>query len=112
VGDLSFISLELVLPALAACTKPEGMMLPMVKPQFEVGKGQVGAGGVVADPAQRAAAVWNVIEKAGQLGWTTTAVAASPLPGPKGNVEFFCRMVTEGEPIDRAGVDAACGVPG
>jgi 23S rRNA (cytidine1920-2'-O)/16S rRNA (cytidine1409-2'-O)-methyltransferase len=87
------------------------MMLPMVKPQFEVGKGQVGAGGVVGDPAQRADAVWGVIEKAGQLGWTTTAVAASPLPGPKGNVEFFCRMVTEGEPIDRAGVDAACGVP-
>ncbi|SDK51701.1 23S rRNA (cytidine1920-2'-O)/16S rRNA (cytidine1409-2'-O)-methyltransferase [Glycomyces sambucus] len=106
VGDLSFISLELVLPALTACTRPTGLILPMVKPQFEVGKGQVGAGGVVADPAQRAGAVWHVVEAAARLGWTTTAVAASPLPGPKGNVEFFCRMQTDGEPVARDTVDA------
>ena len=107
VGDLSFISLALVLPALAACTKPGGMMLPMVKPQFEVGKGQVGSGGVVGDPAQRADAVWGVIEKGQELGWTTTAVAASPLPGPKGNVEFFCRMEHgDVEVIERDAVDA------
>ncbi|THV41358.1 TlyA family RNA methyltransferase [Glycomyces buryatensis] len=93
VGDLSFISLGLVLPAMAACTKPTGTMLPMVKPQFEVGKGQVGPGGVVADPVQRADAVWGVVKAAEQLGWITTAVVASPLPGPKGNVEFFCHMV-------------------
>ncbi|GAB3654118.1 TlyA family RNA methyltransferase [Glycomyces tarimensis] len=92
VGDLSFISLELVLPALAACTAPSGTMLPMVKPQFEVGKGQVGAGGVVTDPLQRAEAVWKVVRAAGELGWGTTAVVPSPLAGPKGNVEFFCRM--------------------
>ncbi|HEU5129413.1 MAG TPA: TlyA family RNA methyltransferase [Glycomyces sp.] len=92
VGDLSFISLELVLPALASCTRPEGTMLPMVKPQFEVGKGQVGAGGVVADPERRAAAVLKVVGAARELGWGTTAVVPSPLPGPKGNVEFFCRM--------------------
>jgi 23S rRNA (cytidine1920-2'-O)/16S rRNA (cytidine1409-2'-O)-methyltransferase len=106
VGDLSFISLELVLPALAACTRPGGLMLPMVKPQFEVGKGQVGPGGVVADPARRAGAVWGVVEAARRLGWTTTGVAASPLPGPKGNVEFFCRMESGGEPITREAVDA------
>ena len=107
VGDLSFISLALVLPALAACAKPGGMMLPMVKPQFEVGKGQVGSGGVVGDPAQRADAVWGVIEKGQELGWTTTAVAASPLPGPKGNVEFFCRMEHgDVEVIERDAVDA------
>jgi 23S rRNA (cytidine1920-2'-O)/16S rRNA (cytidine1409-2'-O)-methyltransferase len=92
VGDLSFISLELVLPALASCTRPEGTMLPMIKPQFEVGKGQVGAGGVVADPKRRAEAVLKVVEAARELGWGTTAVVPSPLPGPKGNVEFFCRM--------------------
>jgi len=107
VGDLSFISLALVLPALAACTKPGGMMLPMVKPQFEVGKGQVGSGGVVGDPVRRADAVWGVIGKAQELGWTTTAVAASPLPGPKGNVEFFCRMEHgDVEVIERDAVDA------
>ncbi len=92
VGDLSFISLELVLPALASCTRPDGMMLPMVKPQFEVGKGQVGAGGVVADPKRRAEAVLKVVEAARELGWGTTAVVPSPLPGPTGTVEFFCRM--------------------
>lgn len=92
VGDLSFISLELVLPALSSCTGPDGTMLPMVKPQFEVGKGQVGSGGVVTDPARRADAVLRVIEAARRLGWGTTDVVPSPLPGPKGNVEFFCRM--------------------
>ena len=54
VADLSFISLRLVLPALAACTAPDGDLVPMVKPQFEVGKDRVGAGGVVRDPQLRA----------------------------------------------------------
>jgi 23S rRNA (cytidine1920-2'-O)/16S rRNA (cytidine1409-2'-O)-methyltransferase len=107
VGDLSFISLELVLPALAACTRPDGTMLPMVKPQFEVGKGQVGPGGVVTDPRRRADAVWGVVEAAARLGWQTTSVTASPLPGPKGNVEFFCRMRRDAETLDRAAVDRA-----
>ncbi|MGB3304071.1 MAG: TlyA family RNA methyltransferase [Gordonia sp. (in: high G+C Gram-positive bacteria)] len=89
VGDLSFISLKLVLPALAACLQPGGDALPMVKPQFEVGKDRVGSGGVVRDPALRAEAVEDVAVTAARLGLRTRAVVASPLPGPSGNVEFF-----------------------
>lgn len=87
VADLSFISLRLVLPALAACT--DGDLVLMVKPQFEVGKERVGAGGVVRDPALRAEAVLDVAAAAAALGLGTAGVTASPLPGPSGNVEFF-----------------------
>ncbi|MFC0316569.1 TlyA family RNA methyltransferase [Gordonia phosphorivorans] len=89
VSDLSFISLKLVLPALASCLRPGGDYLPMVKPQFEVGKERVGSGGVVRDPALRADAVAQVAAAAAELGLVTRAVEASPLPGPSGNVEYF-----------------------
>ncbi|WP_027661455.1 TlyA family RNA methyltransferase [Salinispora fenicalii] len=89
VADLSFISLRLVLPALAACTRPGGDLALMVKPQFEVGRDRVGAGGVVRDPALRAEAVLDVAGAAAQLGLGLADVCASPLPGPSGNVEFF-----------------------
>lgn len=89
VGDLSFISLRLVLPALTAVTAPDGDLALMVKPQFEVGKDRVGKGGVVRDPALRAEAVSDVVASAGQLGWGLQSVVTSPLPGPSGNVEFF-----------------------
>ncbi len=89
VGDLSFISLTLVLEALSRVTAPDGDMLLMVKPQFEVGKDRVGKGGVVREPALRVQAVTRVAEAAHRLGWGALDVAASPLPGPSGNVEFF-----------------------
>ncbi len=89
VADLSFISLATVLPALTACAAPEADIVPMVKPQFEVGKGLVGPGGVVSDPALRVAAVLAVAKRARELNWHTAGVIASPLPGPSGNVEFF-----------------------
>ncbi|WBB71480.1 TlyA family RNA methyltransferase [Micromonospora sp. WMMD1128] len=89
VADLSFISLRLVLPALAGCTAADGDLALMVKPQFEVGKERVGAGGVVRDPALRAEAVLDVAAAAAGLGLGLADVAASPLPGPSGNVEFF-----------------------
>ncbi|MEU1689261.1 TlyA family RNA methyltransferase [Micromonospora sp. NPDC005707] len=89
VADLSFISLRLVLPALAGCTRPDGDLALMVKPQFEVGRDRVGAGGVVRDPELRAEAVLDVAAAAAQLGLGLAGVAASPLPGPSGNVEFF-----------------------
>ena len=89
VADLSFISLRLVLPALVACLDADGDLVPMVKPQFEVGRERVGAGGVVRDPALRAEAVVAVAAAAHRLGLGTAGVVASPLPGPSGNVEFF-----------------------
>ncbi len=89
VADLSFISLRLVLAALAACTTPDGDLVPMVKPQFEVGKGRVGEGGVVRDPQLRADAVLDVVRYATEIGLGLAGVVPSPLPGPSGNVEFF-----------------------
>ena len=89
VADLSFISLTLVLPALAAAAAPGADFVLMVKPQFEVGKGRVGSGGVVRDPEERAGAVRGVCTAAAELGLGVCGITASPLPGPAGNVEYF-----------------------
>ena len=89
VGDLSFISLRLVLDALIGVTRPEGDLALMVKPQFEVGKDRLGKGGVVRDPAHRRDAVTDVAAASAARGWGAVAVATSPLPGPAGNVEYF-----------------------
>ncbi|MBJ7324484.1 TlyA family rRNA (cytidine-2'-O)-methyltransferase [Rhodococcoides fascians] len=89
VADLSFISLKLVLPAFVACSTSGTDMVLMVKPQFEVGKDRVGSGGVVRDPALRAEAVEDVANAALASNLRVEAVAASPLPGPSGNVEYF-----------------------
>ena len=89
VADLSFISLATVLPALAGCASPTADIVPMVKPQFEVGKDQVGSGGVVHDAQLRVDSVLAVARRAGELGWRTVGATASPLPGPSGNVEYF-----------------------
>lgn len=97
VTDLSFISLALVLPALAQCCAPGADLLPMVKPQFEVGKDRVGSGGVVRDPALRAEVVREVAAEAAKLGLRTLGVVASPLPGPSGNVEYFLWLRKQGE---------------
>ncbi len=89
VGDLSFISLRLVLDALLAVSRPTADLVLMVKPQFEVGKDRVGKGGVVRDPALRAGSVADVAAAADARGWGARALATSPLPGPSGNVEYF-----------------------
>jgi 23S rRNA (cytidine1920-2'-O)/16S rRNA (cytidine1409-2'-O)-methyltransferase len=110
VADLSFISLGLVLPALTRCIGSGADLLPMVKPQFEVGKGRLGAGGVVRDPALRSEAVRTVAAAAGQLGWGVVGAVASALPGPSGNVEYFLHLRADhpvaadeaGAMIDRA----------
>jgi len=101
VGDLSFISLRLVLPALAACALPEADLVPMVKPQFEVGKDRLGSGGVVRDPQLRAAAVLDVLAAAADLGLYTHGVVASPLPGPSGNVEYFAWLRRDPSTLDK-----------
>jgi 23S rRNA (cytidine1920-2'-O)/16S rRNA (cytidine1409-2'-O)-methyltransferase len=89
VGDLSFISLSLVLDALLGVTKDDGDLALMVKPQFEVGKDKVGKGGVVRELDLRTSAVVGVATEAARRGWGARAVTTSPLPGPSGNVEFF-----------------------
>jgi 23S rRNA (cytidine1920-2'-O)/16S rRNA (cytidine1409-2'-O)-methyltransferase len=98
VADLSFISLRLVLPALAECTT--GDLVVMVKPQFEVGRGKVGSGGVVRDPALRGEAVRDVAETAATIGLGVAGVTMSPLPGPAGNVEFFLWLRRDAPPLD------------
>ncbi|MCP2328634.1 23S rRNA (cytidine1920-2'-O)/16S rRNA (cytidine1409-2'-O)-methyltransferase [Hamadaea flava] len=108
VADLSFISLRLVLPALAACT--DGDLALMVKPQFEVGKERVGAGGVVRDPALRAEAVVDVARAGWDLGLGVAGVVASPLPGPSGNVEFFLWFRKDAPPVDPEEVATVAGV--
>lgn len=114
VGDLSFISLRLVLPALVSVTDPDGDLALMVKPQFEVGKDRLGKGGVVRDPELRAEAVRDVAAAAGGLGWGTRAVCRSPLPGPSGNVEFFVWLRRDAGALDPEQLHAAVrgGEPG
>jgi 23S rRNA (cytidine1920-2'-O)/16S rRNA (cytidine1409-2'-O)-methyltransferase len=111
VADLSFIPLRLVLPALAACTRPAGDLVPMVKPQFEVGRERVGAGGVVRDPALRAEAVVDVACAAADLGLGTAGVVRSPLPGPSGNVEFFLWLRRDAPPVDPARIASVVEAP-
>ena len=100
VADLSFISLTVVLPALVACATPDADFVLLVKPQFEVGKGRVGAGGVVRDTTDRSAAVEKVCGAAARLGLGVQGMTASPLPGPAGNVEYFVWLRRGAPPLD------------
>lgn len=95
VGDLSFISLKLVLPAIAECLSEGADLLPMVKPQFEVGKDRLGSGGVVRSAQMRAEVTCEVAQFAQSLGLSLRDVVASPLPGPSGNVEYFLWLVKD-----------------
>jgi 23S rRNA (cytidine1920-2'-O)/16S rRNA (cytidine1409-2'-O)-methyltransferase len=85
--DVSFISLKLVLPAVAGFLK--GELVALIKPQFEVGKHEVGKGGIVRDPEQRQAAVDGVVACARELGFDVKGVIESPVKGAEGNVEFL-----------------------
>jgi 23S rRNA (cytidine1920-2'-O)/16S rRNA (cytidine1409-2'-O)-methyltransferase len=106
-ADLSFISLTLVLPALVRCAAPDADFVLLVKPQFEVGKGKVGAGGVVRDQARRAETVASVAAAAATAGLGARGVTASPLPGPAGNVEYFLWLRRGAPPLDAAAVRRA-----
>jgi 23S rRNA (cytidine1920-2'-O)/16S rRNA (cytidine1409-2'-O)-methyltransferase len=101
-ADLSFISLTQVLPALRKAAAKDADFLLLVKPQFEVGKGRVGAGGVVRDPELRAKAVQAVAVAARDLGLGVRGVTASPLPGPSGNVEYFVWLAAGAPDLDQA----------
>ncbi len=92
VGDVSFISLRLLLPRLLGVLNPHGEALLLVKPQFEVGRERLGSGGVVRDAALRREAVDAVCADAVELGWLERWRGESRLPGSAGNVEFFVRL--------------------
>ncbi len=96
VVDVSFIGLELVLPCTAALLSPHGMAIVLIKPQFQVGKGQVGKGGVVRDPALHRSAIEKVFEAAGALDLAPSNLVRSPITGPAGNVEFLAQLLLGG----------------
>ena len=102
VGDLSFIPLGLVLPALSACAGPEADLVLMVKPQFEVGRERLGSGGVVRSPQLRREMIEKVAAQGAELRYGVRGVAASPLPGPSGNVEYFLWFRRDAAPLDPA----------
>ncbi len=97
--DVSFIAVAKLLEPILAVAADDGLILAMVKPQFELGRGRVGRGGVVRDPALRAEAVLEVAEAAAGLGLRCGGVAAAGVPGPKGNVEIFLLLGRGVEPL-------------
>ena len=107
VADLSFISLTLVLPTLVECAEPDADFVLLVKPQFEVGKGRVGSGGVVREAADRADAVRKVAGAGRELNLGVLGVTASPLPGPAGNVEYFLWLRRGAPPLDDSQLERA-----
>ena len=107
VADLSFISLTLVLPALVTIAKTDADYLVMVKPQFEVGREKLGAGGVVRDAHLRKSAVSEVADVAYDMGLGCLGVVASSLPGPAGNVEYFLWLKKGVKELDDAQLEEA-----
>jgi 23S rRNA (cytidine1920-2'-O)/16S rRNA (cytidine1409-2'-O)-methyltransferase len=110
VMDVSFISLTNVLPAVLRCVAPRHDVLAMVKPQFEVGRGNVGKGGVVRDPDDRRAALVAVAVAAQAEGAAVLGFASSGLPGPKGNRESFVWLAEAGREDAVDDLDAAARV--
>jgi 23S rRNA (cytidine1920-2'-O)/16S rRNA (cytidine1409-2'-O)-methyltransferase len=86
--DVSFISVTLILPAVTAVLRPDGQMVILIKPQFEVGKGQVGKGGIVREPDLHRAACQRVERAVRETGFET-AIVESPIAGAEGNKEFL-----------------------
>jgi 23S rRNA (cytidine1920-2'-O)/16S rRNA (cytidine1409-2'-O)-methyltransferase len=107
VLDVSFISLTKVLPAVLACVAERHDVLALVKPQFEVGRGRVGKGGVVRDAELRRSALVDVARGARGLGASVLGFASSGLPGPKGNRESFVWLAEGGHDGDLAELEAA-----
>jgi 23S rRNA (cytidine1920-2'-O)/16S rRNA (cytidine1409-2'-O)-methyltransferase len=107
VADLSFISLVTVAPALARCTRPDGDLVLLVKPQFEAGRARVGKGGIVRDPAVHRAVLHEVRDGLRDAGLHVVDVTVSPLHGADGNVEFLAHCDASGPALDDHGLDAA-----
>lgn len=93
--DVSFISLKMIVPAVIQFMKPNASIMALIKPQFEVGKGQVGKGGVVRDPQQHEQVIQNLADYFRSRQLKPQSVYPSPVAGPKGNREFFMRLQLE-----------------
>lgn len=97
VIDVSFISLEKVLPAVKGFVKKGGLVLALIKPQFEVGKGQVGKGGIVRDPEKHEEVVERIEKFSVELGFIVRSTGTSPILGAKGNKEFWISLSNDGK---------------
>lgn len=105
--DVSFISLDHILPVAARLLVPKGWCIPLIKPQFEAGRGEVGDRGVVRDPAIHRRVLHKVLESAGGAGFAIVGLTKSPLRGPEGNVEFLAALRLSSE---RSGAVAIAGL--
>jgi 23S rRNA (cytidine1920-2'-O)/16S rRNA (cytidine1409-2'-O)-methyltransferase len=103
--DVSFISLEKVLPAVKALLAPDGDVVALVKPQFEAGKGRVGKKGVVREASIHREVLERVVSAAQADGWTLRGLAWSPIRGPEGNIEFWAWLAATGEPASESPAD-------
>lgn len=106
VMDVSFISVRKILPALRGILDPGADAVILVKPQFEVGRREVGRGGIVRDPRLHQAAVREVATAAQALGYAVRGACPSPLPGVEGNREFFLHLVAGGKPASAPELEA------
>ena len=109
VMDVSFISVRLILPALLSVLAPGAEAVVLVKPQFEVGRFQVGRGGVVTDPSLHLQALRDVAKEAQLLGYAVRGACASPVLGAEGNREFFLHLVPGGATIGPGELETVLG---
>ncbi len=106
VMDVSFISIQLILPALFAIVGPEGRGITLVKPQFEAGRDKVGKNGVVRDPATHLEVLRRIHTFVAGTGWRVSNAAHSPITGPEGNIEFLFDLMPPGSPGEGIHIDA------
>ena len=104
--DVSFISVLKILPALRTLLLPGAAAVVLVKPQFEVGRGQVGRGGIVSDASLHREVLVDVARAAQDLGYCVPAACASPITGAEGNREFFLQLRPDGARLDGPAIDA------
>lgn len=100
VCDASFIALSKVLPAALDLAKPGARLAALIKPQFEAGRGEVGKGGVVRDPAVHQRVRDDVVGWLGSIGWQVEGVTTSPIRGPEGNIEFLVTAMKQSSNTD------------
>lgn len=99
VIDVSFISLELILPTAKSFLKPNGQIIALIKPQFEAGRAQVGRGGIVRDPQVHAQTIEKITRAAERIGLQRRGLIQSPIQGTEGNVEFLIHLENRAAPL-------------